>query len=152
MVRSPLEYEIARRLYEEQGLVTFPCRDEGADLETISGLRIEVKRGSRGKFHAARHWDNGHRPPIEFLVDDIGRLACPLTESQREGGFDYLVIVTDDEIYVFSWEDILPLIDNSMTLYIPNHYIKMLGEGQTTDLGIIIRHEKRRHKKLQSKS
>lgn len=147
MARSNLEYEVARLLYEKHGIVTFPCRDEAADLETLSGLRIEVKRGTRGRFHARRHWDDEFPPPLDLLVDDLGRLACTLTDSQREGGFDYLVIVVGDEIRVFSWDDVFPLIHNSVTLYIPDHYIRMIQESRTTNLATIAKHENRRHKK-----
>lgn len=150
MVRSNLENKVARMLYEGHGIVTFPCVDEAADLETISGLCLEVKRGRKRAFQADRHGNLMEPAPLDLYFDDDYALSCPLTSVQREGSFDYLVMWTKNRLYVLEWDEIAPLIYKPM-LYIPCRYLQAL-EKQGTDLSPTrIAHEEilARHKKLQ---
>jgi len=126
MVRSHLEYETAKKLYEEHGIVTYPCPDEGADLITMSGLRIEVKRGQIRRFNGARHGDLMNPPPLHLRFDDRYALSCALTKAQQGDSVDYLVAWVRGHIYVLHWDEVESLIYKPM-LYIPAHCIMTPG-------------------------
>lgn len=83
-----LEHAVAKGLYCEHGIVTFPCRDDKADLETLSGKRIEVKR------KAWRHTARNH--------SIIG------LQFQKGQTFDWLVVVLGGEHYAFTRDEVLP--------------------------------------------